>query len=109
MPADSLYPHIGLPTLTSVVMMLPDWTMSCQPGLHMLVTVSDRGDKGQWATHSLIKWLTSTASILSLAVLIPLNFLYDTVKSVSLIATKYRSDTTSQCSVTTELKYAILQ
>ena len=47
--------------------------------------VSDRDDnKGQWATHSLIKWLTSTASILSLVILILLNFLYDIVKSVFL-------------------------
>ena len=49
------------------------------------------------------------ASILSLVILIPLNFLYDIVKSAFLIVTKSGSDTTSQCSVTAELKYAILQ
>ena len=76
----------------------------------MLITVSDRGDnKGQWAPHSLIKWLTSTTSILSLVVLISLNFLYDMVKSVFLIITKSRSDTTSQCSVIADLKCAILR
>ena len=49
------------------------------------------------------------ASILSWVQLILLNFLYDIVKSVFLIVTKSRSDTTCQCSATTELKYAILQ
>ena len=89
---------------------LSDWKMSCQPGLHMLFMVSDRGDnKGQWATHSLVKWLTSAAPILSWDAWIPLIFLYDIVKSVFLNVTKSRSDTTIQCSVTTELKYAILQ
>ena len=70
----------------------------------MLVTVSDWGDnKGQRATHSLIKWLTFTASILSLVLLIPLNFSYDIVKIVFLIVTKSRTDKTIQCSVTAEL------
>ena len=70
----------------------------------MLVTVSDWGDnKGQRATHSLIKWLTFTASILSLVLLIPLNFSYDIVKIVFLIVTKSRTDKTIQCSVTSEL------
>ena len=107
---------IGLPTLTSVPSdLLNDalrspigqWVVSL--GCHVLITVSDRGDnKCQWATHSLIKWLTSTAFILRLVVLIPLNFLYDKVQSVFLIVGKFESDTTSQCSVTIELKYAIL-
>ena len=70
----------------------------------MLVTVSDWGDnKGQRATHSLIKWLTFTASILSLVLLIPLNFSYDIVKIVFLIVTKSRNDKTIRCSVTAEL------
>ena len=70
----------------------------------MLVTVSDWGDnKGQRATHSLIKWLTFTASIFSLVLLIPLNFSYDVVKIVFLIVTKSRTDKTIQCSVTAEL------
>ena len=70
----------------------------------MLVTASDRGDnKGQRAAHSLITWLTFTASILYLVVLIPLNFSYDIAKIVLLIVTKSRTDTTIQCSVTTEL------
>ena len=84
------------------------WAVSL--GRHVLITVSDRGDnKGQWATHSFIKWLTSTASVLSLVVLIPLNFLYGIVKSIFLIVRKSRNDATNQCSVTAELKYAILQ
>ena len=49
------------------------------------------------------------ASILSSVVLIPLNFLYDIVKSAFLIVTKSWSDITSHCSVTDKLKYAILQ
>ena len=70
----------------------------------MLVTVSDWGDnKGQRATHTLIKWLTFTASIFSLVLLIPLNFSYDIVKLVFLILTKSRTDKTIQCSVTAEL------
>ena len=50
------------------------------------------------------------APILSwvLLIMIPLIFLYDIVKSVFLIVTKSRSNTTSQCSVTAKLKYAIL-
>ena len=79
-------------------------------GRQVLVMVSDRGDnKGQWATHSLIKWLTSTASILSWVVQIPLNFYMWKVKSVFLIVTKSGSDTTNQCSVTAKLNYVILQ
>ena len=76
----------------------------------MLVTASDRGDnKGQRAAHSLIKWLTFTASILYLVVLIPLNFSYDIAKIVFLIVTKSRTDTTIQCSVTTELNMQFWQ
>ena len=95
---------IRRPTLTSVVTYLwrtpiGQWAVSL--GCHVLVTVSDRGDnKGQWATHSLIKWLTSTTSILSWVILILLNFLCDIVKSFFFIVTKFQRDMMSQCSVT---------
>ena len=66
-PGSHVQQNIGLPTLRSVA-----WATTCWS------RVSDQGDnKGQWATHSLIKWLTSTASRLSLVVLILLIFLYD--------------------------------
>ena len=103
--------HIGLLTLTSVASDLLNDALRLDNELSVwAATVSYWGDNiGQWATHSLIKWLTSTASILSLVLSISQNFLYDVVKSVPLIVTKSWSDKTSQWSVTAKLKYAILQ
>ena len=46
---------ILLSTLTSVavtyLMTLSDWTMSCQPGIHVVVTVSERDWKHRWAAY----------------------------------------------------------
>ena len=98
-----IYPRLGC-------LHLRQWPVTSLMTLSVLVMVSDRGyNKSQWDTQTLTKWLFSTASILSLVELISLKFLYDIVKSVFLIVTKFRSDKTSHCSVIAELKYAILQ
>ena len=83
--------HIGLPTLTSVASDLLNhalnelsaWAATC---LSRSVTeVTTKASTG--ATHSLIKMASfQGAYILNMSVLIPLNFLYDIVKSVFLFA-----------------------
>ena len=52
----------------------------------------------------MIKSQNSMTCILSFILQIQLKILHDIVKSVFLIATKFQSDTTSHCSVVTELK-----
>ena len=35
------------------LMMLSDWTVSCQPGRHMVITVSEQRWKYRWAAYKL--------------------------------------------------------
>ena len=86
-----------------ILMMLTNWTMSCQPGLPR--ALHSQCVKPLELTKSFVKSQNSTAANSAE------NFTWHSyiVKSVFLTDTKFRSAMTRHCSVVTELKCAILQ
>ena len=89
---------------------LSDWTMSCQPG----PPCARHGQWPMWQQRPVgytfpYKMANFHGVYLKFGRIDSAEFFIWYSKNVFLIVTKSWSDTTSQCSVTTELKYAIFQ